>query len=131
MTKAEYNAVQRSSTHYDVYASDIIQYHKSKTRHRASTSMYSLTFHVRVMLPEQRNRAPIANPPNSAQLGGIPCHSPKLHLGSCNSVGMWPRTDRQTQTHTHTQTRTTKIHFVSFTTHAKCNDFEHVILIIF
>ena len=38
--------------------------------------MYSLTFRVRVMLPQQRNRAPIANPPNSAQLGGIPTTPP-------------------------------------------------------
>jgi len=41
-------------------------------------------------------RAPIANPPNSAQLGGIPYHSPKLYPGPCNSVGMRPRTDTQT-----------------------------------
>ena len=41
-------------------------------------------------------RAPIANPPNSAQLGGIPYHSPNLHPGPCDSVGMRPRTDRQT-----------------------------------
>ena len=45
-------------------------------------------------------RAPIANPPKSAQLGGIPYHSPKLHPGQCNSVGMRPRTDTQTDTHT-------------------------------
>jgi len=55
--------------------------------------------------------APIANPPNSAQLGGIPYHSPKLHPGLCNSVGMRPRTDTETdrqtdrQTHTHTDAR--------------------------
>ena len=29
--------------------------HNLKTRHRASTSMYSLTFRVRVILPQQRN----------------------------------------------------------------------------
>ena len=62
-------------------------------------------------------RAPIANPPNSAQLGRIPYHSPKLHLGPYSSVGMWPRTD----THTHKQTRVTTIHFTSSTTHAKCD----------
>jgi len=39
-------------------------------------------------------RATIANPPKSAQLGGIPYHSPKLHLGQCHSVGMQPHTDR-------------------------------------
>jgi len=30
--------------------------------------------------------APIANPPNSSQLGGSSCHSPKLHPGPCSSV---------------------------------------------
>jgi len=58
-------------------------------------------------------RAPIANLPNSAQLGGIPYHCPKLHLGSCSRVGMQPWTDAQTPV--------TTIHFVSSTTHAKCN----------
>jgi len=42
---------------------------------------------------------PIANPPNSAQPGGIPYHSPKLHPGPCNSVGMRPRTVTQTDRH--------------------------------
>jgi len=46
-------------------------------------------------------RAPIANPPNSAQLGGIPYHSPKLHLNPCNSVGMQLQTDTQTDRQTH------------------------------
>jgi len=41
-------------------------------------------------------RAPIANPPNSAQLGGSLYHAPKLHPGLCSSVGVGPRTDRQT-----------------------------------
>jgi len=40
----------------------------------------------------------IANPSNSAQLGGIPYHYPKLHPDPCNSVGMRPRTDIQTYT---------------------------------
>ena len=48
-------------------------------------------------------RAPIANLPNSAQLGGSPYHSPKLHPGPCNTVGMRPWTDRQIDRHTHTQ----------------------------
>ena len=65
-------------------------------------------------------RAPIANLPNSAQPGGIPYHYPKLHPGSCSSVGMRPQTDRHT--HTDTQTRVTTIHFASSTTHAKCNN---------
>ena len=127
-------------------------------RHRASTSMYSLIFRVRVTTPPHYGRngtahaagasilslargvfasirsawhsvrravgladcrwalprissvviatQPVhrlqnANPPNSAQLGGIPYHSPKLHPGSCNSVGMRPRTDRHTDRLTH------------------------------
>jgi len=68
--------------------------------------------------------APIANPPNSAQLRGIPYHSPKLHPGPCNSVGMRPRTDRHTDTQT--QTRVITIHFASSTTHAKCNNCDIV-----
>jgi len=60
--------------------------------------MYSLTFCVRVMSP---TRVPIANPPNSAQLGGSPYHSPKLHPGPCNSVGIRPQTVRQTDRQTH------------------------------
>jgi len=63
--------------------------------------MYSLTFRVHVMLPSNATRAPVANPPNSAQLGGIPYHSPKLHPGLCNSVGMRPRTDRHTDARDH------------------------------
>jgi len=59
------------------------------------------------------SRAPIANPPNSAQLGGIPYHSPKLPPGPCNSAGMRPRTD--------TQMRVTTIDFSWSSTHAKCN----------
>jgi len=70
-------------------------------------------------------RASIANPPNSEQLGGIPHHSPKLYLGPCNSVGMRPRTDTQTDRQTHSQTRVTTIHFASSTTHAKCNNLEY------
>jgi len=62
--------------------------------------------------------APIANPPNSAQLRGIPYHSTKLHPGPCNSVDIRPWTDTQT----YTQTRVTTIHFVSSTTHAKRNN---------
>ena len=61
-------------------------------------------------------RAPIANRPNSAQLGDSLYHAPKLHTGPCSSVGVRPRTD------THTETRVTTIHFASSTTHAKCND---------
>jgi len=49
-------------------------------------------------------RAPIANQPNSAQLGASPTTPPKLHPGPCNSVDMRPRTCRQTQTDTHRHT---------------------------
>ena len=147
------------------------------SRHRSSTSMYSLTFCVRFLLPERyqrkpavqaaavmlrtppvtrqsaasssrrpraggrshyvvisrdgrklvwfalccysnATRAPIANPPNSAQLGGSLYHAPKLHPGPWSSVGVRPRTGRQTET----QTRVTTIHFASSTTHAKCKN---------
>jgi len=46
--------------------------------------------------------APIANPPNTAQLGGSPHRSPKLHPGPCNSGHM--AADRQTNTQTYRQT---------------------------
>jgi len=36
----------------------------------------------------------IANPPNNAQLGGIPYHSPQLHPGRCSSVAKCQGTDR-------------------------------------
>ena len=73
---------------------------------------FALCFH------SNATRAPIANPPNSAQLGGSLYHASKLHPGPCSSVGVWPRTD--THCDTHTQTRVTTIHFASSTTHAKC-----------
>jgi len=41
-------------------------------------------------------RSPIANPPDSAQLGGTPYHCAKLHPGPCSSVGMRRGTDRHT-----------------------------------
>jgi len=40
----------------------------------------------------------IANPANSAQLQDTPYHSPQLHPGPCNSVGMRRGTDRHTDT---------------------------------
>ena len=46
---------------------------------------------------EDVTRAPIANPLNSAQLGGILYHFPKLHPGPCNSLDMRPRTDWHTE----------------------------------
>ena len=115
--------------------------------------MYSVTFCVRVMLPERhqwkpavqaaavmlrrppvdgqspasqpRNfenaghsnatRTPIANPPNSAQLGGIPYHYPSYIR--VRAV-VWAYCRGQTDT----QTRVTTIHFASSTTRTKCND---------
>ena len=68
------------------------------------------------------SRAPIANPSNSAQLGGIQYYFSELHPGPCYTVSMRPRTDRQTYTHTDTQTRVTTIHFSWSSTHAKCNE---------
>jgi len=46
-------------------------------------------------------RAPIANPPNSAQLGGVPYHSAKLYPGPCNSAETRPRADRHTDARDH------------------------------
>jgi len=68
-------------------------------------------FCISIVLPtchSNATRAPIANPPNSAQLGDIPYHASKLHPvpGPCNSVGMRPRTDTQTDRHTHRHTDT-------------------------
>jgi len=86
------------------------------TRHRASTE-HTLT----LCCHSNASRAPIANPPNSAQLGGIPYQSPKLHPGPCKSRAA---TDTQTDTHA------TTIHFASSTTHAKCNKQKFNILYI-
>ena len=73
-----------------------------KTRHRASTSMQmnSLTFRVRVMFaiatePVHRSDCKSAK---YCTTRGHPLPLPKLHPGPCNSVGMRPRTDTDTQT---------------------------------
>jgi len=91
--------------------------------------MYSLIFRVRVIITRTRNvtplcchsnatRRPIANPPNSAQLGGIPTIPPNyIRVRAI----VWACGRRQTDRHTHVQTRVTTIHFASSTTHAKCN----------
>jgi len=63
----------------------------------------------------KETHAPIANPPNSAQLEDSPYHSLMLHSGPYNSARMRQGADR------HTQTLVTNIHFASSTTHAKCN----------
>jgi len=57
-------------------------------------------------------RAPIANPPNSAQLGDIIYHSPSYNR--IRAV-VWTCGRGQTDTQTHV----TNIHFASSTTHAK------------
>ena len=74
--------------------------------------MHSLTFRIRrVCCHSNETHAPIANPPNSAQLGGTTYHSSKLHLGKCNSVGMRRGTVIQTHIQTDTQTSVANIHF--------------------
>jgi len=54
------------------------------------------TVYVRVCCHTNEICVPIAKPPNSAQQGGTPYHSPVLHLGVCSGVGMWHGTDRYT-----------------------------------
>ena len=62
----------------------------------------SPTFRIScVRCHSNQTRALIANPPNRAQLGGTVYHSPKLHPGSCSSVGM----RREIDTHRHTDER--------------------------
>ena len=70
--------------------------------------------HLALCCHSSKTRAPIANSPNSAQLQGIPYHSPNLHPGLCSSVGMRQETDR------HTPTSVTNRHFASSTTYTKC-----------
>ena len=66
----------------------------------------SLTFCIRrVCCHSNKTCAPIANPPNYAQLGGTSYYFPKLQSDPCNSVGMWQGTDR------HTQMAVATIHF--------------------
>jgi len=74
----------------------------NRTRHRSEYKhvLANISRSRYVAIAIDATRAPIANPPNNAQLGGIPYHSPKLHPGPCNTVGMRPRRDRQTGRHT-------------------------------
>jgi len=60
----------------------------------------------------------IANPPNSAQLGGTPYNFPS-YVWVC--AVLWACGHGHTHRHTHTETHVTNIHFVSSTTRAKCN----------
>jgi len=65
-------------------------------------------------------RAPIANPPNSAQLEGTSYHSQVrayIRIRAVWSCGVEGQTHRQTDT----QTAVTTVHFASSTTRAKCN----------
>jgi len=69
------------------------------TRHTASTcTRWHFTFAL--CCHSNETRAPIANPPNSAQLRVTPYHSAKLYPGPCSSVGMQRRTDRHTDRQT-------------------------------
>ena len=79
-------------------------------RHRAITST-RWRFAFALCCHSNATRAPIANSPNSAQLGGIP----QVTSGLCFSVGMWPRTDR------HTDARDNYTFRVVYDL-AKCND---------
>ena len=58
-------------------------------------------------------RAPIANPPNSAQLEGTIYHSHNSHPGPCSSMEMRRGTDR----HTNRQTAVATVHFASAPSH--------------
>jgi len=69
--------------------------------------MFSATKSVR--------RAPIVNPPNSAQQEGTYTIPPKLHPGPCGSMGKRRGTERQTDT----QTAVANTHFASGVPHAK------------
>jgi len=75
----------------------IFFYHRSHPQNNIpknqaqSEYKHSLTFRIRTMLSQAHSNethAPIANPPNNAQLRGIPYHSAKLHPGPCSRVGM-------------------------------------------
>jgi len=83
---------------------------KTKTNKRAIERVQALADISRSALCCHSNetRAPITNPSNSAQLKGTPYHSPKLHPGPCNSVGMRRGADRPT--HTETQMAVTNIY---------------------
>jgi len=95
----------RKSTQMHI-ARDIKPTTPSPTIHRVHPS--SLTFRIRrVYYHSNESRAPIANPLNSAQLGGTSCHFSNLHQCACSSVGG----EGQTHRHTHTRTGATIIHF--------------------
>jgi len=88
------------------------------TRHRARTST-RWHFAFGLCCHSNETPAPIANPPNNAQLGGNPYHSKKSHPGPCSNGGI----RRGTDTHLNTKTAMATIHFASSRTRAKCNKF--------
>ena len=62
----------------------------------------SLTFRIRgVCCHSNETHAPIANPPNSAQLRGTPYRYSELHTGRYSSVSMRQGTDTDRQTYRH------------------------------
>jgi len=67
--------------------------------------------HSALCCHSNETHAPIANPPNSAQLEGTPYHSAKLHPVLCSSVECGKG-----------QTAVTYMYFASATPHVKCND---------
>jgi len=110
------------SRHYGIYshsgaatelphAAAVAEY---KTRHRSSTSMYSLTFCVRFLLPERHQWKP------AVQTAAVMLTTPPSAAGRRPAARADP--DRHTHRHTDTHTRVTTIHFASSTTHAKCNN---------
>jgi len=72
--------------------------------------------HVHVYCHSNETRALIANPSNSAQLEGIPYHSP-----SYIRAVVWECCNGQTNRQTHRQTAMANIHFALATPQAKCN----------
>jgi len=90
--------------------------HRAQARALADISRSALCYH------SNETRAPIANPPNTAQLEGTSYYSPKLHPGPCSSVGMQRGTDRQTHRR---PTAGANKHYASATSHVKCNKLCH------
>jgi len=86
---------------------------QSGTRHTASTST-RWHFAFGLCCHSNETSAPIANPPNSAQLEGTPTVPPSY---ICAVVWQW--WEGQTAD---TQTAVMIIHFASSATHAKCNN---------
>ena len=93
------------------------------TRHRASTSMYSLAFRVRAIATQPVHRLQI-RPIVHNQGASLPLlQVTSGSLQQCGYAAADRQTDTDTQTDTQfTQTRVTTIHFASSTSHAKCNE---------